>query len=186
MPGLIGDFQLNNAACVVHAVLHLNHILAIVACELKDDALQASIHEALRAVQLIGRFQYIQSNPTVIADVAHNPHAARSLAQNLQSSACVGKTLAVFGMLADKDIAGVIDAMQDEIDAWYLADIHTARGAKAQGLQRNLHKANNKKPAKLFANVTAALAAACLDANKNDRIIVFGSFYTVADVIANI
>ena len=186
LPGLIGDFQLNNAACVVHAVLHLNNILPIAARELKDDALQANIHAALRAVHLIGRFQYIQANPQIIADVAHNPHAATSLAKNLESSACIGKTLAVFGMLADKDIAGVIDAIQAEIDIWYLADIHTVRGAKAQELQHNLLKANNEKPVKLFTNVAAALAAACIEANKNDRIIVFGSFYTVADVVATI
>ena len=205
LPNLTGDFQLNNAACVLRAVQHLNNILPIGTCEHTNDALQpqglspqnipaeagyscvkANIHAALRAVHLIGRFQQLQTNPTVIADVAHNPHAAESLAHNLASTPCAGKTLAVFGMLADKDIAGVIMATEAEIDSWYLADIHTARGAKAQDLQQYLQKANNRKPAKLFANVAAALAAACLDTNKNDRIIVFGSFYTVADAIANI
>ena len=186
LPNLTGDFQLNNAACVLHAVLHLNNILPIGTCEHANDALQANIHAAFRAVHLIGRFQQLKTNPTVIADVAHNPHAAESLAHNLASTPCAGKTLAVFGMLADKDIAGVIMATEAEIDSWYLADIHTARGAKAQDLQQYLQKANNRKPAKLFANVAAALAAACLDTNKNDRIIVFGSFYTVADAIANI
>jgi dihydrofolate synthase / folylpolyglutamate synthase len=183
-PGLVGDFQLNNAACVVHAVLHLNDILPISVREASNDALQANIHAALRAVHLIGRFQQIQTNPQVIADVAHNPHAAKSLAQNLKAAPNTGKTLAVFGMLADKDIAGVIEAMKDEIDAWYLADIHNARGAKALDLQQYLLKANNKNPTKLFVDVPAALAAACIDSHKNDRIIVFGSFYTVADAIA--
>jgi dihydrofolate synthase / folylpolyglutamate synthase len=182
--GLVGDFQLNNAACVVHAVQYLKDILPIEVFDHSSAGLQANIHEALRAVHLIGRFQQLQTNPQVIIDVAHNPHAAKSLAQNLKAASSAGKTLAVFGMLADKDIAGVIEAMKDEIDAWYLADIHNARGAKALDLQNYLVKANNKKPTKLFADIPAALAAACIDAHKNDRIIVFGSFYTVADAIA--
>jgi len=85
--------------------------------------------------------------------------------------------------LIDKDIAGVIQAISAEIDAWYLADIHTARGAKAKDLQYYLLNAGNKQPVSMFADVAAALAAACIDAHKNDRIIVFGSFYTVADAM---
>ena len=181
-PGLVGDFQLNNAACAVRAVLHLNEKLPVLA---------ANIHAALRAVSLTGRFQQIQSNPQIIADVAHNPHAATSLAQNLKAMPCAGKTLAVLGMLADKDIDGVISAVSDEIDAWYLADIHSVRGAKAQDLQtcllkytlKNTLTQTTQKPTKLFTEVAAALASACKDAAKNDRIIVFGSFYTVADAI---
>ena len=200
--GLIGDFQLNNAGCALHAVLHLNASLPVISKH-SDTALQANtpgrplsnslhefdspcIHVALRAVHLTGRFQKIQENPLVIADVAHNPHAATSLAQNLKSSNCAGKTLAVFGMLADKDIVGVIQAIGAEIDAWYLADIHNVRGAKAQVLCDYLHLAGNKQPIQQFADVAAALAGACIDAHKNDRIIIFGSFYTVADAMASI
>lgn len=187
--GLTGDFQLNNAACVVRAVLHLSDVLPISTTGQPSAGLQANIHKALRAVHLIGRFQQLQSKPPVIVDVAHNPHAAKSLAQNLKSISCAGKTLAVFGMLADKDIAGVIEAIHDEIDVWYLADIHSARGATALTLQSILIKSDNikndsKKPIHMFKDVAAALAVACLDADKNDRIIVFGSFYTVADAMA--
>ena len=182
--GLIGDFQLNNAACAVRAVLHLNDVLPVTTTEHSDAGLQANIHAAFRAVNLIGRFQQLQSIPQIIADVAHNPHAAKSLAQNLKSNPCAGKTLAVFGMLADKDIAGVIESVQAEIDAWYLADIHNVRGANALDLQRILKKQGNKMSAKLFTDVASALAAACIDADKNDRIIVFGSFYIVADAMA--
>jgi dihydrofolate synthase / folylpolyglutamate synthase len=183
--GLIGDFQLNNAACVVRAVQHLSDVLPVTLFEQSIDALQTNIHAALRAVHLIGRFQQLQAKPQIIVDVAHNPHAAKSLAQNLKSTPCAGKTLAVFGMLADKDIAGVIDAIRDEIDAWYLADINTPRGAKAAVLQSILTQYDdNKKPICMFGEVATALAAACIDADKNDRIIVFGSFYTVADAMA--
>ena len=172
--GLAGDFQANNAACALHAIKHLQALLP---------ASQASIYKGLAQVYLAGRFQPIGTNPTIIVDVAHNPQAAQSLAHNLQKMPCTGKTLAVFAMLIDKDINGVVSAVKSQIDAWYLADIEALRGAKAFDLQVALNQQAIKKPVQLFASVTTALAAACIDANKNDRIIVFGSFYTAADAI---
>ena len=174
--GLAGDFQLNNAACAVHTVQHLNDILPIP---------QANIHAALRVVKLTGRFQKIHSQPEILVDVAHNPHAAKSLAHNLQTTPCSGRTLAVFAMLADKDVEGVIRELTREIDAWYLADNHSPRGAKARDLQKVLLKHAKKSPIQLFVDVGAAIDAAYKNAAKNDRIIVFGSFYTVADAIAS-
>lgn len=178
--GLLGDFQHNNAACALYAVHALNHLLPVS---------QANIDKALANVTLTGRFQQIQSSPDIIIDVAHNPHAAKSLAHNLHTAVCKGRTLAVFAMLRDKDIDGVIRTLTNHIDAWYLADIHIARGASAQELAQVLAKtAVNQvelKPIYLFQDVAAALASACNDADKNDRIIVFGSFYTVADAIAS-
>ena len=143
----------------------------------------ANIQTALSSVNLSGRFQQIHINPQIIVDVAHNPQAAKSLADNLQTAPCLGRTLAVFAMLADKDIDGVVTAVRSQIDAWYLADIHAVRGAKAQDLKKILNLHTDKTPIQLFADVTTALTAACKDANKNDRIIVFGSFYTAADAI---
>jgi len=172
--GLTGDFQLNNAACAVRAIQYLDKTLP---------ALQTNIHAALAQVKLSGRFQQIQSNPLIIADVAHNPQAAKSLAHNLKSMSCAGKTLAVFAMLADKDIEGVISEVAPFISHWYVADTHSARGATALHLQKALKKQNDKINVQLFTKVSLALAAACKDADKNDRIIVFGSFYTVADAI---
>ena len=174
--GLAGDFQLNNAACAVQTVQHLNDILPIT---------QSNIYAALRAVKLTGRFQKIHSQPEILVDVAHNPHAAKSLAHNLQATPCSGLTLAVFAMLADKDIEGVIRELAAHIDAWFVADIHTARGAKASDLQQLLIKQGEKSTIQLFADVGAAIDAAYKNAAKNDRIIVFGSFYTVADAIAS-
>lgn len=165
---LHGDFQLSNAACVICAVQHLRE---------KLPALESNIHAALRAVTLTGRFYCIKNNPNIIVDVAHNPQAAQSLAHNLQTTPCAGRTLAVFAMLADKDIAGVIHELEPDIAAWYLADIHNVRGAKAADLQTKLSKTAQFKS---FKNVASALQAACKDAAKNDRIIVFGSFYSVA------
>lgn len=174
--GLFGDFQHNNAACAIWAVQYLKSHLPIS---------ESNIHAALAEVKLTGRFQQLQDSPLVILDVAHNPHAAKSLAQNLRNLPCKGRTLAVFAMLADKDIHGVVNAVENEIDAWYLADIHIARGAKAHTLLDVVAQYDHKKPHYLFEDVALALKTACKDADNNDRIIVFGSFYTVADAIAN-
>ena len=173
---LQGDFQLNNAASVICAVQHLNDLLPV---------LPATIGEALRVVTLMGRFYQVTESPTIIVDVAHNPQAAKSLAHNLQKTPCAGRTLAVFAMLADKDVEGVIHALAPQISVWYLADIHHVRGAKAEYLQLKLQQESlgQAKPINLFENVSIALQAACKDAGKNDRIIVFGSFYTVAEAI---
>jgi dihydrofolate synthase / folylpolyglutamate synthase len=171
---LLGSFQLNNAACAIRAVQHLNTIMPVS---------EAGIGDALKAVTLIGRFYQTQQSPTIIVDVAHNPQAAKSLAHNLQSIPCAGRTLAVFAMLADKDIEGVIGAVLPHISVWYLADIHNIRGAKAQDLQHKLSQIQPQVSMQLFDNVTNALQVACKDTAKNDRIIVFGSFYTVADAI---
>jgi dihydrofolate synthase / folylpolyglutamate synthase len=172
--GLSGEFQISNAACVLTAVFTLREILP---------ALEANIHAACRAVQLIGRFYQLQNSPQIIVDVAHNPHAAQSLAHNLKSTNCAGRTLAVFAMLADKDIEGVARILASQIDAWYVADIHHARGATAQMLVAKLQPFVKTDQMQSFSAVQLALKHACYDAVKNDRIIVFGSFYTVADAI---
>ncbi len=173
--GLHGDFQLNNAACVICATHYLQDTLPVS---------QANIQTAFQSVTLMGRFYQIQSQPTIIVDVAHNPHAARSLAHNLQTTPCVGKTFAVFAMLADKDIDGVIQAVAPNIQQWFIADNHSVRGAKAIDLHQNIIKITPKIMVKSFADISSALISACKIATKNDRIIVFGSFYTVADAMS--
>lgn len=171
---LRGDFQLNNAACAICAVQNLNDVLPVA-----DDG----IGESLKHVVLVGRFHQLHDAPLIIVDVAHNPQAAKSLADNLQNNRCGGRTLGVFAMLADKDVAGVVSALILHISAWYLADINSARGAKAKDLAVYLQAQSQQGQTAQFDNVAEALLAACEEANKNDRIIVFGSFYTVADAI---
>jgi dihydrofolate synthase / folylpolyglutamate synthase len=171
---LQGDFQLNNAACAICAVQNLNHLLPV-------DL--SSIGSALESVKLLGRFYTLSEAPKVIVDVAHNPQAAKSLAQNLAHNPCSGRTIGVFAMLADKDIAHVILELSSYISIWYLADTNNLRGAKAKDLQIYLQSETENGLTKCFENVASALRAACLEVRKNDRIIVFGSFYTVADAI---
>ena len=172
-----GDFQLNNAACVVCAVQHLNSVLPVT---------QANIYIAFQTVTLIGRFYQIHSQPDIIVDVAHNPHAAISLAHNLQTTPCAGKTLAVFAMLADKDIDGVIQVVASNVQQWFIADNDSPRGAKAIDINEKILKNDVESNINSFADVTSALTSACKTATKNDRIIVFGSFYTVADAMRTV
>jgi dihydrofolate synthase / folylpolyglutamate synthase len=130
---LKGDFQLNNAACTVCAVQHLQPMLPV-----SID----SIRKALEFVTLIGRFYTLKEKPEIIVDVAHNPQAAKSLAQNLEQKICNGRTLGVFAMLADKDIAKVVQALASHISIWYLADTHNARGANSTRLAVTLANSN--------------------------------------------
>lgn len=171
---MAGAFQLNNAACAVKAVQSLQNLLPVS---------QACISQALHHVQLIGRFYQINVNPTIIVDVAHNPHAAISLAHNLANTPCTGNTHAVFAMLADKDILGVVKALLPQIHTWHVAPISNMRGAKVDILVNILLKSVQKKDIHTYTDVTLAVQGACKMVGNNDRIIVFGSFYTVADAI---
>ncbi len=174
MPALIGEFQLNNAASVLSAIQSLQHLLPV---QIK------AIETGLKTVKLAGRFQRWAAKPDIILDVAHNPHAAKSLAINLKNSRHQGKTIAVFAMLADKDITGVINALSGEIDAWYVATIDNVRGANASTLSKMIVDTLPSAEVKIFNQVVDAFHQACIDANENDRIITLGSFFTVAEVM---
>ena len=142
-----------------------------------------AMRNGLSHVALQGRFQIFPGKPSVILDVAHNPHAAKGLAQNLRASPHAGRTWAVFAMLADKDIPGVLRELAGEIDAWFIADIHEARGASADLLARHLSEVAPLAPVQRYADVVSAFRQACMTASDDDRIAAFGSFYTVADVL---
>jgi len=174
LPALSGEFQFYNASCALAAVHAMQSCLPV-----SETALRAG----LRHVALQGRFQVFPGEPEVILDVAHNPHAAKGLAENLRKSPHRGKTLAVFAMLADKDIAGVVQELAGEIDAWFVADIHEARGARAEVLQAHLQAAAPDVAVQCHEDVISAFRRACMSAGENDRIAAFGSFYTVADVL---
>jgi dihydrofolate synthase/folylpolyglutamate synthase len=145
---------------------------------------ERALRNGLLNASAAGRFQVLRQQPTVIADVAHNPHAAAALARNLEQSAGGGRTVAVFAMLADKDIDGVVEALKEHIDEWLVADIREPRGATAAHLARTLHAhgvdgcvSQFDRPALAYRRALEHVGAA------RDRIIVFGSFHTVADVL---
>jgi dihydrofolate synthase/folylpolyglutamate synthase len=128
------------------------------------------------------RFQVLPGRPAVILDVAHNPAAATVLADNLAQMGRSGRTLAVFAMLRDKDIAGVIAAVQSRIDHWFVAGIGAPRGAEAEMIAQILRTANVSAFTEC-ASIVEAYAQACDMATETDRILVFGSFYTVTAVM---
>jgi len=175
IPALTGAYQLSNASCAVAAVQSL---------QLRLPVSEVHIANAMRQVGLAGRFQTISNTPQVILDVAHNPHAARALAANLNAiRAESSRTIAVFAMLADKDIQSVVQAVKHEIDIWYVAGIDNIRGASADDLAAIVSEVDPKAKLKVFQNANIAYQQAYIDAGENDKIIVFGSFYTVANVM---
>lgn len=140
---------------------------------------ETAIREGLRQARLPGRFQILRESPRVILDVAHNPHAAAYLAERLAHLPPHGKTLAVIGMLHDKDIAGTLRCLSGQVDDWYCAPLDGPRGATAQQLIAYLDDNN----ARSFTSVTQAWHAALADATPDDTILVCGSFHTVAHVM---
>ena len=176
-PALRGANQILNASAVIAALMALHQRLPVSAQDIRN---------GFALVELPGRFQVLPGQPTVVLDVAHNPHAAKSLAINLKQTRHQGKTIAVFAMLADKDITGVIQALSGEIDAWYVATIDNVRGSSAFSLSKMIVDTLPCAEIKIFNQVVDAFHQACIDANENDRIITLGSFFTVAEVMQDL
>ena len=177
-PSLRGANQILNATAVLAALEALKLELPVGAQEVRT---------GLVTVELPGRFQVLPGRPTVILDVAHNPHAASALNQNLGNMGFHPYTYAVFGSMHDKDIDGVIAAMSEHVDHWCLATLPSPRAASASELAAKVQIVQPEKPERtinIFGDPAAAYANAMSRAGENDRIVVFGSFLTVAGVMA--
>jgi dihydrofolate synthase/folylpolyglutamate synthase len=173
-PALRGRTQLRNASAALMALETVSELLPV---SLRD------LRQGLAGAELPGRFQLLPGRPALVLDVGHNPQAAEVLAQNLSDLGPCSGTTAVFGMLRDKDVAGVVRALAGHIDRWYVCTLPPPRGAQAAELAQALRQAG-VDAVREFENPAQAYAAACSGAAENDRIVVFGSFHTVADVIA--
>lgn len=184
-PALRGVNQLLNAAGVLAVFELLQQRLPISA---------QAVRSGLAMVELAGRFQVLAGQPTVILDVAHNPHAVAALAQNLDALGFAPRTRAVFGAMADKAIDELFEKIAPWIDEWHFTDLPTPRAASAADLAARwaaLLAAGRVKPAAaaevfLHAQPAAALQAAQARSEPTDRIVVFGSFFTVAGVMAGL
>ncbi|MGN0918993.1 MAG: bifunctional tetrahydrofolate synthase/dihydrofolate synthase, partial [Oxalobacter sp.] len=175
-PSLYGDCQIANAATVLTVVHELQDRLPVYV---------EAVFEALPQVRLPGRFDIIQHDPLVIVDVAHNPHAARTLADNLRALPCEGRTLAVYGAMADKDIKGVVCALKDQIDVWYITNLPLPRAATVDVLLAELLAVGvPREQIVICEEVEKALDSARKNASNNDRIAAFGSFWVVTGVTA--
>jgi dihydrofolate synthase/folylpolyglutamate synthase len=170
-PALAGDIQFANAAAALATLEAIGARLPVGA---------EAIAQGLQAVRLPARFQIIQpsSGPGWILDVAHNADAARVLARNLSASRASGRTLAVCGILADKDVATITSALDTCIDAWWCASIEGTRGQSGTALAEEVRQ-HVSSPVNAAASVAEACAAACATATAEDRVLVFGSFHTV-------
>lgn len=172
-PALRGNRQLGNASVVFAALDTLQERLPLS---------MAEIRQGLAVVELPGRFQTLPGRPVTVLDVAHNPQAAGVLADNLLDQGFFGTTWAVCGMLRDKDMAGVIGALKGRVERWLPCTLGGPRGATSRELAQCLQTAGETVAAE-FDTVMAAYAYAKEKAAENDRIVVFGSFLTVADVL---
>lgn len=167
LPSLRGRFQLDNAATALAAAHCLRERLP-----LGVDALRRGLQRA----QLAGRFQVLPGDPAWILDVAHNPAAAESLAQNLMAFACRGSVWAVYGSLADKQSEAVVGALAPLVKHWILtAPAHDPRALSAGELAEQLARVL-QEDARILENVDAALRLAQQQASPGDAILVFGSF----------
>jgi dihydrofolate synthase/folylpolyglutamate synthase len=175
-PALAGANQLLNAAGALAALDAMRKTLSVSA---------QAVRSGLGLMELRGRFQVVEGQPLLILDVAHNPHATAALAMNLNRMGFFHATHAVFGAMADKDIPSILKKMEPNVDHWYFTDLPTPRAATAKDLQA-LWQAQTRRPTmptELFANPWDALQAAAKRSEATDRIICFGSFYTVGGVL---
>ena len=172
LPALRGECQLRNATAVLLTVECLQSRLPVG---------RNAMCQGLQAARLPGRFEVVGERPAVILDVGHNPQAVGELARNLTTKPCSGRTLAVVGMLADKDIAGALTALEGRVDVWLVSGLDTPRGASASTLADVV--AGLGGDVLQFASPELAFAHAVGRAGEDDRIAAFGSFYTIAAVM---
>ena len=173
-PALRGANQLLNAATALAALESLHERLPITA---------QAVRSGLALVELPGRFQIVPGRPVLVLDVAHNPQAAAALAVSLDQMGFYPRTFAVFGVMADKDIANVIAPLRSLIDRWFVTDLPIARAALAAEVAREVAAAMPQARVSTHATPGDALRAALAAADPADRILVFGSFYTVGGVL---
>jgi dihydrofolate synthase/folylpolyglutamate synthase len=174
-PALRGAVQLRNAAAALCALGALRDRLPV--------GMQA-VREGLARVSLPGRFQTLPGRPQVIFDVAHNPEAARTLAANLGAGGFAPEIFAVFGMMRDKDISAVAREVAPRVSRWYLASLPGPRGCTSGELAAILRGAGVTNEASEYASPVEAFGAARERAQQDDKIVVFGSFVTVGNVMA--
>ena len=175
-PALRGANQLINASGVLAALEAVRDRLPVTA---------QAIRNGLAMVELPGRFQIIPGQPTLVLDVAHNPHAVAALSENLDAMGFYPTTHAVFGAMADKDVSAIMARVGVLVDRWYFCDLPTARASSAQELQKQWQQTNRRKnvTSSVFKDPKEAFEAAVAAADPADRIVVFGSFYTVGGVL---
>jgi dihydrofolate synthase/folylpolyglutamate synthase len=177
-PALRGANQLLNASGVLAVFEALQAQLPISA---------QAVRQGLALVDLPGRFQIVPGQPVLVLDVAHNPQSVAALALNLDQMGFYPRTHAIFGAMQDKDLAGALAHVAPLVDAWHLTALPTPRAAEPEALRALVEAASAGRAVSVrcHADPAAALAAVLEAADPADRIVVFGSFYTVGGVLKN-
>ncbi len=175
-PALRGANQLMNASGVLAALTAVRDLLPVTA---------QAVRVGLSMVELPGRFQIIPGKPMLVLDVAHNPHSVAALTENLDAMGFFPCTHAVFGAMADKDVASMLARITPLIDSWYFTDLPTPRAATGEMLKGKWEAINTRRDttAHVYSSPELALQAAIERADPADRIVVFGSFYTVGGIL---
>jgi dihydrofolate synthase/folylpolyglutamate synthase len=177
VPMLGGPHQLNNMATSVMALLELIPSAG-------DNP--AALIRGLQAVSLVGRFERISQHPAVWIDVGHNPLAAEALsaglAQAIQSEG-ISRIRCVIGMLVDKDVAGVTEALESVVDAWFCAGLEGDRGQSGVALAQRLQQTDTQAEIRVFKDVAGALDSAVAESSPHEGVLVFGSFFTAAEAL---
>lgn len=174
-PGLFGEAQLRNTATALMALHCLREQLPV------D---MSAIAKGLESVQLKGRFQVKTGPKDRIFDIAHNPHGARVLADNLCKSPCQGRTRLVFAALADKDIQGIFREVAPLVDFCHITELNTGRAMRMDDLEKQIQACDKSLPLKKHTSVRSACQSALADMIPGDRLVVSGSMITVAEALS--
>ena len=175
VPNLYGDVQVGNAATALMSIQCLDGILPVG---------RESIEHGLGDICLLGRFQRVMRECEVIFDVAHNLDSAKVLGKNLLELQPASKTYAVFAVLEDKDVEGIIGSVNRQIDEWYISELDSERSLGRADLQNCIKQLDQNAVVKIYPSISKAWQAAKMNACSTSRIVVFGSFLTVAEVLS--
>lgn len=176
LPNLSGAIQIRNAASVIMGLYCIKDKLPVNV---------GAIETGLREVTLEGRFQRIVKGCEIILDVAHNYDSAKILSDNLMALPTPQKTIAVFAVLSDKDIEGIVSLLHSHIDEWYISEVNSPRRMPVDQVEQSVMKQSSTTHVVRFESVESAYAQAQLDASEGHRILVFGSIFTVSEVLAS-
>ncbi|MBD9415122.1 bifunctional tetrahydrofolate synthase/dihydrofolate synthase [Pseudomonas sp. PDM16] len=169
------DLPMENAALALQAY-------AVLGMPWEFERLAAALQRTRVTGRLdVRRVSWRGRDVTLLLDVGHNPHAAEYLASRLTARPLNGRRLAVFGLLSDKDLDGVLAPLQMDVQSWAVAPLDCPRSRPAGELEAALR--NLGADVHACASVAEALLVQCGHAGEDDEILVFGSFYCVAEAL---
>lgn len=175
LPNLYGDVQVGNAGAALMSIQCLDAVLPVP---------RESVEQGLQDICLAGRFQRVAGKCEMIFDVAHNLDSAKVLGRNLRELGPASRTYAVFAVLEDKDVEGIIGSVHEQIDEWHISELESERSLDCAQLQNRIEHLDPDARVQAYASISKAWQAAKKNASETSRIVVFGSFLTVAEVLS--